>query len=368
MTSPGRPMGHFLLPQAALTLHRGLRHNAYYDSPCWSPDGQMIVASDGNGDVYVHASDDLRVLHRLRGHHDLTIFIDVSSDGRFAASGSPDSTVRVWDLVAGKEVVTLEGPYHSVGCVKFSPTGNLLAAHTFEQVHLWRCRDWEQVASIPQLVHQLHLNEIAVALVVFDSRSETDPFSGVKHWVRALAQARRLEDTVIPLRTYLVAARADRGGVAVSSQRVQAMIDDLDLDGFFETSAKEGWQAAELKDAIEAAIAWDALPMVSSSILFDRIKQFLIEEKNQGRVLSTADDLFRGFVRTQSGRADHDALRASAAAGKVCLVGVADAKSSGRFMADLSRCARWGCWTPRRVGWPPARRWSCGPAARRWFR
>ena len=30
-----------------------------------------------------------------------------------------------------------------------------------------------------RLVHQLHLNEIAVALVVFDSRSETDPFSGV---------------------------------------------------------------------------------------------------------------------------------------------------------------------------------------------
>lgn len=62
-----------------------------------------------------------------------------------------------------------------------------------------------------RLVHQLHLNEIAVALLVFDSRSETDPFSGVKHWVRALAQARRLEETVVPLRTYLVAARADRG-------------------------------------------------------------------------------------------------------------------------------------------------------------
>ena len=104
------------------------------------------------------------------------------------------------------------------------------------------------------LVHQLHLNEIAVALVVFDSRSETDPFSGVKHWVRALAQARRLEDTVTPLRTYLVAARADRGGVAVSKQRIQAMIDDLGLDGFFETSAKEGWQITDVKDAIGAAI------------------------------------------------------------------------------------------------------------------
>jgi GTPase SAR1 family protein/uncharacterized Zn finger protein (UPF0148 family) len=162
-----------------------------------------------------------------------------------------------------------------------------------------------------RLVHQLHLNEIAVALLVFDSRSETDPFSGVKHWVRALAQARRLEKTTVPLRTYLVAARADRGGVPVSSQRIQAMINDLGLDGFFETSAKEGWQITELTDAIKGAIDWDSLPMVSSSALFDSIKQFLLDEKKAGRVLCTADDLFHGFLRTYPDADDHDMLRAS---------------------------------------------------------
>ena len=163
-----------------------------------------------------------------------------------------------------------------------------------------------------RLVHQLHLNEVAVALVVFDSRSETDPFAGVKHWVRALSQARRLEGTIaVPLRAYLVAARADRGGVAVTRERIQAMIDDLGLDGFFETSAKEDWQVTELADAIREGIAWDSLPIVSSSALFDSIKRFLLEEKQQGRVLSTADDLFRSFQRRQPGGASHDKLRAS---------------------------------------------------------
>jgi WD40 repeat protein len=414
-----------------LTLLKGWRYQTYCNVPCWSPDGQMIVAPGFDGDVYVHASDDLRVLHRLRGHNDPVYFTDISPDGKLAASVSYDKTARIWDLSAGKEIVTLEGLDAPVTWVQFSPAGHLLASKTDRQVQLWRCRDWECVATIPRadiagiggiafhpslpllaakeiesqridcftidyallgsvgvradsrryvnakvvllgdtgvgksglglvlsgqeyqptdsthgrrvwtfdtqevevpalgqqtrevllwdlagqpgyrLVHQLHLNEIAVALVVFDSRSETDPFSGVKHWVRALAQARRLEEAVVPLRTYLVAARADRGGVAVSRERIQAMVDDLGLDGFFETSAKEGWQIAELKDTIGAAIAWDALPMVSSSLLFDSIKQFLLEEKNQGRVLSTADDLFRGFARTQSDHADHDKLRAS---------------------------------------------------------
>jgi len=78
-----------------------------------------------------------------------------------------------------------------------------------------------------------------------------------------------------------------------------------------ETSAKEGWQVAELKEAIEAGIDWDALPMVSSNVLFEEIKQFLLAEKKQGRVLATADDLFRAFARRQRGNTDQDTLRAS---------------------------------------------------------
>ena len=163
-----------------------------------------------------------------------------------------------------------------------------------------------------RLVHQLHLNEVAVALIVFDSRSETDPFSGVKHWVRALAQARRLEGTgAVPVRTYLVAARADRGGVAVTRERIQGMLDDFGLDGFFETSAKEGWQLTELARAIRNGIDWDAQPMVSSNALFQSIKEFLLEEKEQGRLLSTIVDLFHGFRRTHPDLADQPDLLAS---------------------------------------------------------
>lgn len=163
-----------------------------------------------------------------------------------------------------------------------------------------------------RLIHQLHLGEVAVALVVFDSRSETEPFSGVKHWVRALAQARRIEgDGAIPLRAYLVAARADRGGIPVTRERIEAMVAELGMDGFFETSAKEGWQVTDLAEAIRDGIDWDRLPMVSSNALFESIKHYLVEEKEQGRLLATADDLFRGFQRAEPDLAREKDLRAS---------------------------------------------------------
>ncbi len=162
-----------------------------------------------------------------------------------------------------------------------------------------------------RLVHQLHLNEVAVALVVFDARSETDPFAGVRHWDRALRQALRVQgDAAPPMKKFLVAARTDRGGVAVSQARIDALVRDLGYDGYLETSAKEGWNIAELAEAIRGVVEWEALPKVSSTGLFQHIKAFLVEEKKAGRLLSTADDLYRAFLKTEEAPADTLDLRA----------------------------------------------------------
>jgi GTPase SAR1 family protein len=158
-----------------------------------------------------------------------------------------------------------------------------------------------------RIIHQLHLNDVSVALVVFDSRSETDPLAGVKYWARTLAHSRRLEgDTAVPMKVFLVAGRADRGGVGVSPERIHALVAELGLDGFFETSAKEGWQIAELTQAIRDGIDWSALPAVSSDQQLDSIKQFLLIEKQRGRLLATGDDLWRAYGGGQGNRASFD--------------------------------------------------------------
>lgn len=151
-----------------------------------------------------------------------------------------------------------------------------------------------------RLIHQLHLSEVVVALVVFDARSETDPLAGVRHWDRALRQAQEAGSVSVPLKKYLVAARADRGGVSVSRERINAMIRDMGFAGYFETSAKEGWQIQELVQAIHNGIDWSALPKVSSNELFHTIKQFLLDEKESGRLLENADELYQRFCQTHA--------------------------------------------------------------------
>jgi len=152
-----------------------------------------------------------------------------------------------------------------------------------------------------RLIHQLHLSEVAVALVVFDARSETDPLAGVRHWDRALRQARQVSGSAaVPLKKYLVAARADRGGISVSRERIEAMLREMGFAGYFETSAKEGWKIQDLIAAIRDGIDWDKLPKVSSNELFQTIKQFLLDEKKSGRLLSTADELYERFCQTHA--------------------------------------------------------------------
>ncbi len=152
------------------------------------------------------------------------------------------------------------------------------------------------------MIHQLHLNEVAVALVVFDARSEIDPLAGVRHWERALRLAQQRQGpSAVPMNKFLVSARVDRGTVSVSKERLESILKDFGFAGYFETSAKEGRQIEELRRAIEEAIPWDVLPEVSSSILFAEIKSFLLDVKKIGRLVAPAGQLYDEFVRANPG-------------------------------------------------------------------
>lgn len=161
-----------------------------------------------------------------------------------------------------------------------------------------------------RVIHQLHLDEVTVALILFDSRSETDPFAGVLHWDRSLRQTQMIKgNAALPLRKFLVAARIDRGGVGVGHDRINSLIRERDFDGYVETSAKEGKNIDGLKLTIKESIQWEMLPRVTSTELFRHIQRFLIEWKEAGQILSTSDDLYHALLATNRVGQDSPELR-----------------------------------------------------------
>lgn len=146
-----------------------------------------------------------------------------------------------------------------------------------------------------RLLHQLHLNDVAVALVLFDSRSETDPFAGVPYWAQALNEATRGH----PLKKFLVASRTDRGGPKVSQERIDEVLRRYGFDGYFETSAKRGTGVKETRQAVLSAIEWDQLPRVSTNELFLATRNFLVEQKKKGLAIATQAELLARFRKTR---------------------------------------------------------------------
>jgi small GTP-binding protein len=144
-----------------------------------------------------------------------------------------------------------------------------------------------------RIVHQLHMEGAAAALILFDAKSETAPLAGVEHWARAVRHAHPAAAGGLPI--FLVAARADRGGITVSDQRIQQLMADFAFDAFFTTSAKEGMDIDRLRSRLLAAIDWERIPEVNSTALFAAVKQFVVNQKSSGSLLTPIDALCRMF-------------------------------------------------------------------------
>jgi WD40 repeat protein/tRNA A-37 threonylcarbamoyl transferase component Bud32/tetratricopeptide (TPR) repeat protein len=119
-----------------------------HTKPLWSvafsPDGKRIASSGDDNTVRVWNALTGRQLLTFRGHRNRppdkpnTIVLSVdgsgvnsvafSPDGNWLASGAWDRTVKVWDPATGKVRFTLEGHKGGVGRVAFSPDGKYLAS------------------------------------------------------------------------------------------------------------------------------------------------------------------------------------------------------------------------------------------------
>jgi WD40 repeat protein len=153
-----------------------------------------------------------------------------------------------------------------------------------------------------RLIHQLHLDEAAMALLVFsDNEGNSDSLNGISHWVRALRTAQNLQsDPAQSITKYLVEARVDRGGVRLDENTINEVIARFSLDGYFATSAKEGWDISKLVNAIKNSINWNTLPKVTSTNLFQRIQAFLVKMKEDAILLETSNHLYQLFQLSEA--------------------------------------------------------------------
>jgi WD40 repeat protein/predicted Ser/Thr protein kinase len=129
-----------------------------------SPDGRQLLTGSGRRTAKVLTVHEGRELHVLAGHRRHVICTAISADGSRGVTGGLDGRVILWDLEAGKEVISLASGNRIAYAVGFLSKGRIVYAASGENpgkghVRLWDARSGKVLRTIGE-----ELNSIVTAV------------------------------------------------------------------------------------------------------------------------------------------------------------------------------------------------------------
>ncbi len=119
----------------------------------YSEDGRRLVSASTDRTVRLwDARDQHELAPPLQGHASSVWSATFSPDGRRLATaggagqGSPKGAVKLWDIAAYRELLTLSADGQFFLDLRFSPDGNILAATSLDGfAHFWRAPSWGEI-------------------------------------------------------------------------------------------------------------------------------------------------------------------------------------------------------------------------------
>ncbi|MBF0164640.1 MAG: TIR domain-containing protein [Magnetococcales bacterium] len=306
-------------------------------SAAWSDNQRFILSGSLDGEIRLWEVPFGRCIASIQAHKGFTMSVVWKQVQRYALSCNDRSEIIEWDL---SSFLTAPGPEHPLPeapvpeqklytNAKVLLVGESSAGKTGLAMRLAK-KSWEpsdstlgawatqwDLPATPQdgvareiwlwdfggqadqrLIHQLYMDEAALAVLVFDGQKE-NLLDTLGQWNRDLTRAARTPHFA----KLLVLGRLDAGVLRISRDQMEAFVRERGFCGYLETSAKTGQGCAELEKAIRQAIRWEEIPARTSPRIFQLLKQGILALKDQGRALIRFNELREILTLRLSGEA-----------------------------------------------------------------
>lgn len=116
-----------------------------------SPDKRWAASGSFDSTIKIWELETGRELRALTGHRGAVRTLALSPDGRWLASGSNDKTLKLWEVETGREARSFDVSDGLVETVAFSPDGKFLAAGNSDNtITIWEVSGWREVFKLTE--------------------------------------------------------------------------------------------------------------------------------------------------------------------------------------------------------------------------